>query len=309
MPPTAGRGVFARQWHEIRLHRTIFGLGVVLPLLIYLAFVGYPIAYTIYLSTQQWDGFSDIVKYVGLQNYQDLMRDPDFWVATGNTVKWTVGTLVFTNVIAFVLAVVLRSRRVYFGSVLRLLFFLPVTMSLVAIGLMFSFILTPAFGGLDLLAQALGFSAGPDLIGNPGSALYTLIAVFGWSYLGIPLVLYDAGLTQIPEELYEAARLEGANALQQLLLVTLPLLRPIFMVVTVLAVLEALRAFDLVLVMTRGGPGHASDTLGYLMWIQSFDERRFGYGAAISVVMLLMSSAFAVIYVRQTGRDALGGSH
>ncbi len=299
--------MFARQWHEIRRHRTIFGLGVVLPFAIYLAFVGYPIAYTLYLSTQQWDGFSSVVSCVGLQNYRELLHDPDFWVSMENTIKWTVGTLLFTNVVAFVLAVVLRSRRVYFGPVLRLLFFLPVTMSLVAIGLMFAFILTPAFGALDLVAQALGFASGPDLLGNPGSALYTLIAVFGWSYLGIPLVLYDAGLTQIPEELYEAARLEGASSWQQMLLVTLPLLRPIFMVVTVLAVLEALRAFDLVLVMTRGGPGHASDTLGYLMWIQSFDERRFGYGAAISVVMLLLSSAFAVFYVRQTGRDALGG--
>jgi ABC-type sugar transport system permease subunit len=297
----------ASQWHQVRQHRTIFILGVVLPLVIYLVFVGYPIAYTIFLSTQEWDGFSAVIKSVGLQNYRDLMRDPDFWVAAENTIKWTIGTLIFTNVIAFVLAVVLRSRRIYFGSFLRLLFFLPVTMSLVAIGLMFAFILTPAFGALDVIAQAIGFSSGPDLVGNPGSALYTLIAVFGWSYLGIPLVLYDAGLTQIPEELYEAARLEGATSIQQLLLVTLPLMRPIFMVVTVLAVLEALRAFDLVLVMTRGGPGHASDTLGYLMWIQSFDERRFGYGAAISVVMLLLSSAFAVVYVRQTGRDALGG--
>jgi ABC-type sugar transport system permease subunit len=120
-------------------------------------------------------------------------------------------------------------------------------------------------------------------------------------------MLFDAGLTQIPQELYESSRLEGANAFQQLRFVTLPMLRPIFMVVTVLAVLEALRAFDLVLVMTRGGPGHASDTLGYFMWVQSFAERRFGYGAAISTVMLLMSSAFAVVYVRRAGRDALGG--
>ena len=295
------------QWREIRRHWVVFVLGIVLPLAVYLAFVGYPIAYTVYLSFQQWDGFSSVVRYVGVQNYRDLVHDSNFWLALKNTVKWTIGTLLFTNVLAFLLAVALRSRRVYFGTFLRLFFFLPVTMSLVAIGLMFSFILTPAFGGLDQVAQVLGFSAGPDLLGQPSTALYTLIAVFGWSYFGIPLMLYDAGLTQIPEELYESSRLEGANAWQQLRFLTLPMMRPIFMVVTVLAVLEALRAFDLVLVMTRGGPGHASDTLGYFMWIQSFDERRFGYGAAISTVMLLLSSVFAIVYVRRAGRDALGG--
>jgi ABC-type sugar transport system permease subunit len=308
VPTTSGlSGGIRHHWRrDIRRHRTIFLLGIVLPLVIYILFVGYPIAYTIYLSAQSWDGFSKVIRYVGLQNYGELLSDPDFWVALGNTIRWTLGTLVFTNVLAFLLAALLRSKRIYFRNILRLFFFLPVTMSLVAIGLMFSFILTPAFGALDLFAHVLGQPSAPDLIGDPYIALYTLIIVFGWSYLGMPMVLYDAGLTQIPEELYEAARLEGATGLQQMLLITLPLLRPIFMVVTVLAVLEALRAFDLVLVMTRGGPGHASDTLGYFMWIQSFDERRFGYGAAISVVMLVLSSLFAMIYVRRAGNDALG---
>jgi multiple sugar transport system permease protein len=121
-------------------------------------------------------------------------------------------------------------------------------------------------------------------------------------------MLFDTGLTQIPQELYESSRLEGASAWQQMRFVTLPLLRPVFMVVTVLAVLEALRAFDLVLVMTRGGPGHATNTLGYFMWSASFSQQRFGYGAAISTVMLVLSSVFAVIYVRRAGREALGGA-
>jgi ABC-type sugar transport system permease subunit len=292
---------------EIRRHWLVFVFGILLPLAVYLAFVGYPIVYTVYLSFQSWDGLSPVIKYIGLANYRELFHDPNFWLSFENTLKWTAGTLVFTNVIAFMLAVVLRSRRVFFGTFLRLFFFVPVTMSLVAIGLMFSFILTPAFGGLDIVAQWFGFSGGPDLLGNPSTALYTLIVVFGWSYLGIPLILFDTGLTQIPQELYESSRLEGATAFQQMRFVTLPMLRPIFMVVTVLAVLEALRAFDLVLVMTRGGPGHASATLGYFMWTESFYEQRFGYGAAISTVMLLLSSVFAIIYVRRAGRDALGG--
>lgn len=302
----SGRSIAWQQWRRLLRHREVFLLGVLLPLLVFIFFVGYPIVYTIILSFSRWDGFSNIVTYVGLDNYRRLIADQDFWTALSNTVKWTVSSLVFTNVLAFLLAAILRSGYVYVAPLIRLCFFLPVTMSLVAIGLMFSFILTPAFGAVSIVAQVFGVSE-PDLLGNPGLVLWTLIGVFGWSYIGIPLLLFDAGLTQIPEELYEAARLEGASGFQQMMLVTLPMLRPIFMVVTVLGVLEALRAFDLVLVMTRGGPGHASDTLGYFMWIQSFDERRFGYGAAISVVMLALSSVFALIYIRRAGRDALGG--
>jgi ABC-type sugar transport system permease subunit len=301
--------VALQQWRELLRRKDVFAFGVVLPLAIYVLFVGYPVAYTLYLSFCQWDGFSKVVTYVGLQNYTLLFEDPDFWTALTNTIAWTLGTLFFSNVLAFVLAVALRSRRIYFAKLLRTLFFLPITMSLVATGLMFSFILTPAFGALYEIARMVGFSNGPDLLGEPSTALYTLIVVFGWSYIGIPLMLYDAGLTQIPDELYEAAHLDGASALQQLRLVTFPMLRPIFMVVTVLATIEALRAFDLVLVMTRGGPGHASDTLGYFMWVESFHQRHFGYGAAISVVLLVLSSAFSLAYIRRSGRDALGGSN
>jgi ABC-type sugar transport system permease subunit len=303
----AHREAALRQWGELLRRRDVLVLGVILPICVYAIFVGYPVVYTVYLSFCAWDGFSKVVTPVGLLNYVHLIEDPDFWTALRNTVAWTIGTLLFSNVLAFVLAVALRSRLVYFGGAIKILFFLPITMSLVATGLMFSFILTPAFGALWQIATVLGFANGPDLLGNPHTALYTLIVVFGWSYLGIPLMLYEAGLTQIPDELYEAARLDGASGLQQMLMVTLPMMRPIFMVVTILATIEAIRAFDLVLVMTRGGPGHASDTLGYFMWVESFHQRHIGYGAAISVVLLVLSSAFSIFHIRRTGRDALGG--
>lgn len=301
------RSVDRRQWQALLQRRDVFGFGIVLPVCVYLVFVGYPVAYTIYLSFFQWDGFSKITTFVGFKNYVSLYQDPNFWTALSNTIVWTIGTLLFSNIVAFALAVALRSRLVYFGGFLRILFFLPITTSLVATGLMFSFIVTPAFGALAQVAQLLGFADGPDLLGNPSTVLYTLIVVFGWSYIGIPLMLYDAGLSQIPDELYEAARLDGASPFQQMRLVTFPMLRPILMVVSVLATIEALRAFDLVLVMTRGGPGHASNTLGYFMWVESFHQRHFGYGAAISVVLLFLSSAFALLYIKRTGRDALGG--
>jgi ABC-type sugar transport system permease subunit len=293
---------------EIGRHRLIFVLGVLLPVCIYAALVGYPIAYNVYLSFHSWDGLSSRVRYVGLGNYRDLIDDPTFWLSLANTVQWTVGAIVIADVFAFLLATALRSSKIYFGTMFRMLFFLPVTMSLVVIGLMFSFTLNPGFGALTQLVQLIGFqNAEPDVLGTPSTALYTLIVIFGWSYIGIPLMLFDAGLTQIPSELREAARLDGANGIQVLWCIVIPLMRPIFMVVTVFAVLEALRSFDLVLVMTRGGPASATQVLGYYMYDTAFNEQRFGYGAAISTVILVLSGLFAVFYVRRAARDALGG--
>ncbi len=296
-------------WRAFQKHWIVYIAGVLLPLTLYSIFVGYPLVYNVYLSFVDWNGLSANMKFVGFNNYSELFHDSIFWDSLTNTLRWVAGALIFADGIAFLLAVFLRSGRVHFGTFFRMLFFLPVTMSLVSISLMFSFILNPAFGVISVILQDIGLgSLNVDLLGNSSTAIYTLIAVFGWSYVGIPMMLFDAGLTQIPAELYEAARIEGANSAQILLHVTIPILRPIFLVVTILAVIEALRTFDIVLVMTRGGPGTASDVLGYFMYITAFTETRFGYGAAISTVILLFSVVFALTYLRRVGRDVLHAS-
>jgi len=296
----------APTWRTIKKHWLVYLLGVVLPVALFLVFVGYPLVYTVYLSFMDWNGLSAHITFVGLSNFVELVQDGTFWLSFANTVKWTAGTLLFADVFAFLLAVFLRSNKIYFGSLCRALLFLPVTMSLVAVGIMFSFILSPGFGALGVVLQAIGLGIqNPDLLGNSSTVTYTLIALFGWSYLGIPLMLFDAGITQIPGDLYEAAAMEGATDVQTLWHITIPMLRPIFMVVTMLAVIEALRAFDLVVVMTKGGPGNASNVLGYFMYITAFDETRLGYGASVSTVILVLSAAFAIVYLRRVGSEVL----
>ena len=301
-----GRLRLSPQWEEARKHKLVFIFGLVFPVLVFAAFVGYPIVYTIYLSFHKWDGISDVIKFVGLGNFSALLHDPAFGVAFANTAKWTVGALFFSNVLGFLLAVVLRSKAIYFGKYFRVLFFLPVTLSFVATGVMFSFILNPLFGAVSEVFQTLGLGQGPDLLGNPSTALYTLIGVSGWASFGISILLFDAGLTQIPTELYESARLDGARAFAQFRFVTVPMMRAVSVIVAVLSVLEALRAFDLIYAMTRGGPGQATTTLGYFMWVDAFDEQQFGYGSAIATVIVLLSVTFAVVYIKRAGREALG---
>ncbi len=299
----------AIQWRAFKKHWIVYVAGVLLPVTLYAIFVGYPLVYNVYLSFVDWNGLSTTMKFVGFSNYTELFHDPTFWDSLKNTLRWVAGAIVFADGVAFLFAVFFRSGKVHFGTFFRMLFFLPVTMSLVSISLMFSFILSPAFGVITVLLQDIGLgNLNVDLLGDSSTAIYTLIAVFGWSYVGIPMMLFDAGLTQIPGELYEAARIEGANSAQIMFRVTIPILRPIFLVVTILAVIEALRTFDIVLVMTRGGPGTASDVLGYFMYISAFTENRYGYGAAISTVLLLFSVVFALVYLRRVGRDVLHAS-
>jgi len=282
--------------------------GLVVPVVVYGVFVGYPLLYSIYLAFVKWDLFAPHKEWVGLANFRELWGDSQFWHAFGGTVKWTIGTLFVVDVLAPALAIFLNTGRVYLPGFFRMVFFIPVTMSLVAVGLMFSFIVSPAFGVFNVLFGKLGVGdPSLDLLGDPHTALYTLIAIFGWSYVGVAIILFHAAVRQIPAELYEAVRLDGASGRQSLRYITLPMLRPIFMVVTMLSVLEALRAFDLISVMTRGGPGNASQVLGFLMYRSAFNEQRVGYGAAISTVMLVLSMLFAIVYLRKVGRSALDG--
>lgn len=304
--PATQQGRLSSLGRATKRHWFIYLGGIVLPLALYAIFIGYPILKTLYLSLAEWNGLDPEITMVGLDNYRTLLKDPIFKLSLVNNVKWAVVTLLFPVVMGLLLAVFLHSGKVYFTGPFRSTLFLPATMSLVTIGIMFALILNPVFGALNegLRALGLGFLA-HDWLGDPDTALYTLLAVFGWFYTGLPLMLFHAGISEIPQELFEAAKIEGANGLQVFWYVTLPLLRPVTIVVTMLTVITSLKAFDLVMVMTRGGPFNRTSVLGYFMYTESFWNYRFGYGAAISVVILLLSSVFAAIYLRNMAGEAL----
>ncbi len=277
----------------------LFG-GIVLPLVLYAAFNGYPILRTMYLSLFKWNGIAPTMDFVGLNNYSNLLHDVVFRTTLFNNLKWAAFTILFSVGGGLVLAIVLQSGKVYFPNFFRALFFLPSTMSMVTVGIMFKLILNPAFGGMNQLLQSIGLKGLIlDWLGDPNVAPYTLIAVFCWYYIGTPMILFFAGIGEIPTELYEAAELEGITAWQRLCYITFPLLKPVTMVVTALAVIQSLKAFDLVLVMTRGGPFNSTSVLGFMMYKQTFLADKYGYGAAISVVILLFSAIFAAFYLRQ----------
>ena len=281
---------FARQ------HTFVAIFGVVLPILVFCTFVGYPIVYTIYLSFFEWNGMSPTKQFVGFANFAYLFQDKYFYVSLLNNFKWLAVTLLFPVTLGFLIAYVMRAKLVFGAAFLRTVVFFPVTMSLVAVGLMFLLILNPVFGAYDeaLRALGLGFLI-REWFGDYRVALYTLAIVSGWAFTGLPMVFYFAGLGDVPKETLDAARIEGAGHFRMMWSVALPQLRPVTAVVVMLTIFESLKAFDLVAVMTRGAPFGTTNVLGYVVYLETFWNSRFGYGATLSVAILVLSILMAAL--------------
>ena len=283
----------------------VFGVGI--PVCLFCLYVGYPIVFNVYLSFTRWNGLGPRPIFDGIFNYRFLVESSSFWVSLANTLKWVLGTLIIANIFGLITAGLLQPKRVYLATLFRAIVFLPVTMSLVSVGIMFAFLLDPTFG---IVPDVLHLLRMPDisLLGDPRVALYSLIGMFGWSYLGIPVMIYHAGISQIPPERYEAASLEGANGFQTIRYVTIPALRPVIVVVTLYSVIQGFKNFDLIAVVTSGGPGNSTNVLAFYMYILAFQERFFGIGSAVSVILLLLSLSFVVAYLRRVGESALNAA-
>lgn len=281
---------FARQ------HMFVALFGIVLPVLVFCIFVGYPIVYTIYLSFFNWNGMASTKQFAGLENYTHLLHDKYFYVSLINNLKWLGVTLLFPVTLGFLIAYVMRAQLVFGAAFLRTVVFFPVTMSLVAVGLMFLLILNPVFGALDDVLRALGLGfLVREWFGDYRIALYTLAVVSGWAFTGLPMVFYFAGLGDVPKETLDAARIEGAGHCRMMWSVALPQLRPVTAVVVMLTIFESLKAFDLVAVMTKGAPFGTTNVLGYVVYLETFWNSRFGYGATLSVAILILSVLMAAL--------------
>jgi ABC-type sugar transport system permease subunit len=202
----------------------------------------------------------------------------------------------FPVTLGFLIAYVMRAKLVFGAAFLRTVVFFPVTMSLIAVGLMFLLILNPVFGAFDEVLRMLGLGfLIREWFGDYRVALYTLAIVSGWAFTGLPMVFYFAGLGDVPKETLDAARIEGAGHFRIMRSVALPQLRPVTAVVVMLTIFESLKAFDLVAVMTRGAPFGTTNVLGYVVYLETFWNSRFGYGATLSVAILVLSILMAAL--------------
>jgi multiple sugar transport system permease protein len=279
----------------IRLNReAVAGYLCVAPALIVIAvFSLFPVVFSLAMSLFRWNLASPTITYVGLRNFETLFASETFWQVLRNSFFFSVGTVVLIVVLAFNLALLLdvKLRGI---AVFRALFFVPHLVPMVMIATLWMFMYEPQRGPINALLGMLGIP-GPAWLQSTTWAMPALIIVKVWKAVGYYTVLFLAGLQTIPQELYDAAKVDGAGFIRRTHHITLPLISPITLFVIVVAVIGSFQDFDQIVVMTRGGPVDSTNVLVYYLYEQAFRNFQVGLGSAIAVFLLVLLVAFTIL--------------
>jgi raffinose/stachyose/melibiose transport system permease protein len=275
-------------------------------LLLFLVFVLGPIAVGIYYSLYSWDGYGPVTDFVGLHNYTYALQSSDFQTAIEHTVILTVLALVIQGPLALGIALLLN-RKFRGRAFMRLVIFAPYVLPPAVTAVMWSLLLQPG-GFTDQVFKAFGLGWLIQLwLANTHVVLYTNFVVLTWQYLGFGIVLLLAGLQGIPNELKEAAAIDGATSREITRRITLPLLGPTIRIWVFITVIGSLQVFDIIWLMTQGGPAGASDSMATYMYRTGFQNQAFGYGTAVSIIMFVFCLVFCLAYQRfALRRDTAG---
>ena len=272
-------------------------------LILFVLFVLAPFFTGLYTSFFRWDGF-DTMKWVGLDNYKFSLSDDIFWLSLKNTLVFAVCVTIVKNIVALALAFVL-SKSFIGRTVFRTGIYLPVTLSYIVIGILWVWIFNPTFGLLNELLRLAGLE---NLIlgwlSDPDIALYTVVAVDSWKWIGYHMVLYLAGLQAIPQSLYEAADIDGAGPLTKLFRVTIPQLNSTIVVNVVMSMTGAFVAnYDIVYIMTDGGPFHSTEVALTHIMTTAYKYSALGKANAMSIILFAIVLIFGFAQLKMMARD------
>lgn len=242
-----------------------------------------------------WRGIGGF-EFVGLDNFVEIFSSPESVRALGNTLLIAACFVIFTNVAGMALAVRLN-RLLKSRYLLRVLLFMPVVLSPLAVAYIWKFIFQPN-GPLNAFLRGVGLDDWATAwLGDPDTAIWTIVVVVVWQNIGLAMVIYLAGLANVPPEIEEAAAVDGASGASRFFRIVLPLLRPTIVISSALALIQGLRVFDQVQALTGGGPYKATETLATLVYKETFVNGKFGYGAALSVLLTILICVAAIIQV------------
>jgi len=266
-------------------------------LALFLAIILLPAVGTFWLSFYDWSGIGREMQFVGLENYQAAFREGSYFsLSLRNNLVYLFVTLVVEMCFGLIIALILDFKLRYFG-LFRVLFFSPMVLSMMPVGLLWRFVYSPDVGIVNGALEALGLgSLARPWLGDPATALYAVCLTSGWRYAGFYMILFYAGLQRIPKQLYESARIDGASDIGCFRHVSLPLLREVFVISVLICATGAFQAFDLIYAMTGGKPYHSTEVVATWLVDVAFTHNRYGHGSALAVMMTLIVFAIAITY-------------
>ncbi|MET0693240.1 MAG: sugar ABC transporter permease [Propionibacteriaceae bacterium] len=294
---------------RLKRSQRLAGYLFVLPTLaLFLAFVGWPIIQTVYLSFNKWGGFG-VKRYIGTDNYTRMVSDPVAQHAFVVTLVFTAVTTIVQTVLGIIIAVLVNTVWNKVGIVVRTILFIPGIVSFVVSGVLWKLIYDPNVGTLNRTLAAVGLESWQHTwLGDAKTVLPAIIVVSIWGGIGMNMLIFFAGLQGIDPGLYEAAEVDGANALQRFLNITVPQLRVVTGIVVSLGLLNGFKVFDIIFVMTGGGPNHASEVFGTYLYSLAFGTTsgalpQLGYASAFSVVVMVMCTLAVIVQMWITRRS------
>ncbi|WP_240689217.1 carbohydrate ABC transporter permease [Ammoniphilus sp. YIM 78166] len=289
----ARRSVSSQTWKKGLLILTFMGPA----LAIYLTYVVYPIISTFYYSLFNWTGIGSTQTFVGLSNYVKLLSDFIFLQSLQNNLLLTLASILTQLPLGLILALLLfapiRGIRLF-----RTVYFLPLLMSTVAIGILWTFIYDPSFGIVNQGLGLVGLEAWQaGWLGEKETAFWAVVGTVCWQFTPFYMILFRAAIVGIPEDIYEAASIDGANGWKKFWHITLPMLRPTIITSSILAIIGSLKYFDLIFVMTGGGPDSSTELMATYMYKQAFAQFNMGYASAISFSMFAIAFVITVVFL------------
>lgn len=273
-------------------------------LLIYFTFVIYPYASAMYISLTRWRGLSQPPQFIGLANFQKMLHDEHFWNALGNNAVYLVVLPTFTILLALFFAFLL-TQGVPLSKFYRISYFFPQLMSVVAIGVLWSFVYHPTIGILNSLLEAVGIADPPIWLGDPNTVLGAVSGVAIWQAVGFYMVLFIAAMEAVPMSIYEAAMIDGANRWKLFTKITIPMIWDTLTTALIFIMIFATNMFAITQTMTQGGPSRSSEVLSTFLYDEAFLGSKFGYGTAIAVTLFFIVLVISLVVQRVMRRDSL----
>ncbi len=276
----------------------------ILPLLaLSFALVYYCIIDTVVVSFTDWDGMSDSFKVIGLENYVKMLSDHTFWTSVLNNIIFFVGTVFVQALLGFVLAVLLK-KRLFGSNVFKAVYFLPIAMATSIITAIFRIIMDPTNGSLNQFLRAVHLEGlAQNWLGDPKIALFSVIVVNIFQWMGFSMITYYAALMSLPDDVYEAAKIDGAGFVKTTFSVTLPMVRGTTNVLIILGIVGSLKTFDLVKLLTGGGPGRVTTVMNTYLYEKAFNDFNAGGAASIGVAILVIAMIMSFLQIKLGKED------